>query len=359
MADIWEPIKVGDNELTNRLALAPMTRSRALPDGSPTPLMAEYYKQRAGLGLLITEGVQPSDEGQGYPFTPGLYRGEHIAGWKAVADEVHAAGSRIFAQVMHVGRMAHPANRPDGGSAVAPSPVPLESTQMFTPEGMQDAPVAREMTEADIERTIADYVHTASTSVAAGLDGIELHGANGYLINQFLSAHTNRRTDGYGGSIENRIRFAVEVASATVEAVGGHRIGIRLSPGGQVNEAGETDEYPELYLALVRELAPLGLAYLHLAFMRDVTDRDEQLIRDIRAAWPGVLILNRAGTPADRIGSDIAAGLADIESVGQLALANPDLPRRLREKLPLNEADSATFFGGTEKGYTDYPFYAD
>ncbi|GAB3969880.1 alkene reductase [Actinoallomurus acanthiterrae] len=353
MNELFEPVAVGALELPNRLVMAPMTRSRAY-DGLVTELTADYYAQRADAGLIITEGTQPSVIGQGYINTPGLHSAEQIAAWRKVTDAVHEKGGRIFAQVMHSGRIGHPVLYPDGALPVAPSAV-SSGGKLFTPEGMLEHPTPREMSVEDIAQTIEDHVSAARNAVEAGFDGVELHGANGYLIHQFLADGSNRRTDAYGGSIENRIRFAVEVAGAVTDAIGPERVGIRLSPGAAVNGITESDT-AELYPALVRALAPLGLAYVHVM---EVGDRDTT--RAIRAAWPGALILNPHAVPgplpsSPETGVDaLREGLADAISHARLWLANPDLPERIKAGGPYNEADPATFYGGDHRGYTDYP----
>jgi N-ethylmaleimide reductase len=348
MPHLWDPIALGSLQLPNRLVMAPMTRSRATPAGVPTTLNAEYYAQRAGFGLIVTEGTQPSDDGQGYIFTPGIYTDAHVAGWKGVADRVHAAGGHIFIQFMHVGRIAHPSNTPHGRQPLAPSPV-RPAGQMFTLSGLQDFPEPRALSTAEVEATIRDFRHAAASAIAAGVDGVEIHGANGYLVQQFLAENANRRTDRYGGSIENRVRFAVEVATGVAEEIGADRTGIRISPGNTFNDIVEGDSHA-LYRALVPQLAALRLGYLHVLHRGD-----EELLRWIRGAWPTTLIVNRAGRPREHIADDVESGLADMAAVGAFALANPDLVERLKTGAALNEPDPATFYGGDARGYTDYP----
>src|SRR5579859_2783357 len=262
---LWNPAVVGDITVPHRLAMSPMTRSRSTPEGVPTELNAEYYAQRASHALIITEGTQPSADGQGYPLTPGIYSEEHIAGWRKVTDAVHAADGRIFIQLMHVGRISHPDNNPHGRQPVAPSAI-KPSGVTFTAAGLQEMPAPRELTTSEVEATVHDFRRAAAAAIAAGADGVEIHGANGYLMHQFLSTNSNHRTDRYGGSIENRIRFAVEVTTAVADEIGPGRTGIRLSPGNPFNlgDITESDTH-ELYPALVQALAPLNLAYLHLA----------------------------------------------------------------------------------------------
>ncbi|HTC09048.1 MAG TPA: alkene reductase [Acetobacteraceae bacterium] len=351
--NIWTPTKVGNLAIKNRLAMAPMTRSRANPDGTPTPLAAEYYSQRAGLGLLVAEGTQPSAEGQGYIFTPGIYTDAHVEGWKQITSAVHAAGSRLFIQLMHVGRVSHPDNTPGHIRAVAPSAI-APGDQMFTLEGMKPIPEPRAMTLADIARTVRDFRNAARRAVDAGADGVEIHGANGYLIHQFFAPNANVRTDAYGGSIENRARFAIEVAKSVAEEIGAERTGIRLSPGATLGGLEEGPAGPDLYRTLVGELNKLGLAYVHLMHLGN-----DALLADIRKRWDQALIVNRPGRALQDVGSDIAVGRADLESYGRFVLSTPDFTARLKSGSPMNEPDQPTWYGGGAKGYTDYPTLAE
>ncbi|WP_394940390.1 alkene reductase [Psychromicrobium sp. YIM B11713] len=349
MSNVWDAVTVGRRELKNRLVMAPMTRNRATADGVPTPLVVEYYRQRASLGLLITEGTQPSAQGQGYMLTPGIYNDAQIEGWSRVAEAVHAEGSALYIQVMHAGRIAHPDNTQGGLQPVAPSAITPEG-HMHTLNGVKDLPTPRELSTEEIASVIEEFRTAARSAIAAGADGIELHSANGYLLHQFLSENSNQRTDQYGGSVENRARLVIEIARATAEEIGADRVGIRFSPNNGAGSTQEGAEYAETYRYLVKELAPLGLSYLHLMHIGD-----EELLEWIRANWPQKLIVNRPGRAAEDIGSDIEAGRADLESVGQLALANPDLVWRLKNGAPFNQVDQSKFFGGAAEGYTDYP----
>lgn len=349
---IWSPLDVGRMRLPHRLAMAPMTRSRAEPDGTPGPLAAEYYAQRASLGLLISEGTQPSADGQGYLATPGIHSDAHVAGWRRVADAVHARGGHLFIQLMHVGRMAHPDNTPHHRQPVAPSAI-APGQAMFTASGLQDIPTPRALSAGEVRATAQDFAAAAARAVAAGADGVEIHGANGYLIQQFLAPNANHRKDAWGGSIEGRARFALEVATAVAARIGPQRTGIRLSPGSRLGGIDEGAEGADLYRHLVAGLAELDLAYLHLAYAGDDT-----LLRDLRRLWPNALLLNRPNRPFDALGADVAAGLADVEPVARWALANPDLVERLRSGVALNEPDPATFYGGGAAGYIDYPALA-
>ncbi|MEU4653336.1 alkene reductase [Streptomyces sp. NPDC023723] len=348
---LWQPARAGELRLPHRLAMAPMTRGRSTAEGVPTELNAEYYAQRAANALIITEGTQPSADGQGYLLTPGIHSTAQVAGWRKVTDAVHAAGGRVVVQLMHVGRIAHPANTPHGRQPVAPSPV-RPAGVMFTASGPREMPRPRELSAAEIATTVGDFRRAAANAVAAGADGVEIHGANGYLLHQFLSGNANTRTDRYGGPVGNRIRFAVEVATAVAAEIGAGRTGIRLSPGNPYNDIREDDPH-ELYPALVRALAPLDLAYLHL-----IHSGDEPLLDALRALWPGALVLNRAGADLAARAKDVADGRADIVAVGAAALANPDLVDRIRSGAPLNTPDPATFYSGGATGYTDYPTHA-
>lgn len=345
---LFSPVKVGRSTLSNRLVMAPMTRSRAQADGTPGELAATYYAQRASVGLIVTEGTQPSDDGQGYLSTPGIYTDAHVAGWKKTTDAVHAKGGHVYIQLMHAGRMSHPDNTPHHRPGVAPSAI-APGTPMFTPTGMQDIPVPRALTTDEVRQTVQDFRHAARRAIEAGADGVEIHGANAYLIQQFFAPSANIRTDAYGGAIANRARFAIEVAAAVADEIGANRTAIRLSPGTAMWGIDEGAEGPDLYRHLVTELDKLGLAYLHLMHLGN-----EVLLADIRRLWKGTLIVNRPGRAREQIGADLAAGLADLEAYGQMVLANPDFVERLKTQAPMNEADRNAFFGGTAQGYTDY-----
>lgn len=354
MTDVWSPVKIGGIELPHRLAMAPMTRSRAKPDGTPGDLAPLYYAQRATMGLLISEGTQPSDDGQGYLATPGIYTDAHVAGWRKVTDAVHAAGGRLFIQLMHAGRRSHPDNTPHHRQPVAPSAI-APGEDMFTMAGMRPIPEPRELTAAEVERTVDDFAHAARRAIEAGADGVEVHGANGYLVHQFLAPDANHRTDRYGGSMEKRARFAIDVVRAVADAIGPEKTAIRLSPGIPTGGIAEGTGNDDLYRLLAAEFDRMGLAYLHLLHVRQ-----DPLLEQIRKTFRGALILNRPGRPRDRIGADVAAGLADVEALGVMALANPDLVRRLKTGAPLNDLRPALFYaGGGAEGYTDYPALDD
>ena len=300
-------------------------------------------------GILVTEGTQPSDDGQGYLTTPGIYTPAHVAGWRRITSAVHDKGGHIFIQLMHAGRMSHPDNTPHHRQAVAPSAI-APGAGMFTMTGMQDIPTPRALTTEEVRQTVADFRNAARSAIEAGADGIEIHGANAYLFQQFFAPSANKRADEYGGSIENRARFAIEVASAIAEEIGADRTAIRLSPGTKIWGIDEGAEGPDLYRYLVAELDKLGLAYLHI-----MHQGNEPLLADIRKLWHQSLILNRPGRPRDQIGTDVASGLADLEAYGQMVLANPDFVARLKTNAAKNEADPKTYYGGAAEGYTDYP----
>lgn len=355
MTTAFDPIDLSGRALSNRIAMAPMTRSRAdAPAATATDLMATYYAQRASAGLIITEGIQPSVVGQGYTNTPGLHSAEQVDAWQRVTDAVHAEGGTIFAQLMHTGRIGHPSLLPEELIPVAPSAV-AAAGQVFTYEGPQDYVAPAALDQAGIAQTIADYADAASNAIAAGFDGVEIHGANGYLIHQFLAPNTNLRIDSWGGSAANRTRFGIEVATAVSEAIGGHRTGFRISPGNPYNDIAETDpaDVLETYATLIAGLAQLDLAYLHLL---EGPDRD--LTTRLRKDWPTAFILNPFTQP-EATGPNALAliedGTADLISFGALFLANPDLPARLAVGGPYNAPDAATFYGGDHHGYTDYP----
>ncbi|MGW5688909.1 alkene reductase [Nonomuraea sp. NPDC003754] len=356
MSELLKPVTVGHLDLPNRLIMAPMTRSRAR-GGLVDKLTAEYYGQRAGAGLIITEGTHPCVLGQGYIDAPGLHSPEQTAAWRTVTDEVHRRGGRIFVQLMHAGRIGHPCLYPHGELPLAPSPIPSGEC-LYTPQGLLEHPTPRHMTMDDIACAIEEFVTAARYAMDAGFDGVELHGASGHLIHQFLSDNTNRRADAYGGSVQRRIRFAVEVVQAVSDAIGPARTGIRVSPGITYNGMKESDS-EILYRELARALAPYGLAYLH------VSENDTRGITQLlRAEWPGSLVLNphpRSGAEPATVQEGVEAlraELADAISFGQLWLANPDLAARVEAGGPYGTADPATFYGGDHRGYTDYPTLA-
>jgi N-ethylmaleimide reductase len=347
-SNLWTPLKVGALELPHRLVMAPMTRARSTPEGVPTEMNATYYAQRASMALIITEGTQPSDDGQGYPLTPGIYRDDHVAGWRLVTDAVHDAGGLIVIQLMHVGRIAHPLNTPHGRQPVAPAAV-RPSGLMFTSDGPLEMPEPRELSVREIRVIVDEHRRAATAAMTAGADGVEVHAANGYLAHQFLSNNVNLRNDDYGGSVQRRIRFAVELVDAVATEIGRDRTGVVISPGNNLNDIVE-DDIEVLYGVLVRALSSLQPAYLNLSYKGD-----GDLVEFIRLNWPGVLFLNRGDADLETRLLDVESGLADAVTVGTHALANPDLVARLRSGAPLNVADRSTFYGGSERGYLDYP----
>ncbi|MCD0442125.1 alkene reductase [Glycomyces sp. A-F 0318] len=356
---LFAPARLGSLELPNRLVMAPMTRNRAEDDGTPPPLMAEYYAQRAGAGLIVTEAAIPAQVGITTPNVTGIYTERQVEGWRGIAEAVHAAGGRIVMQIEHGGRVGHRDN--SGLDPVAPSPIALPGG-IHTPSGRREAPVPREMTTAEIRATAAAFAAAARSGVRAGFDGVEVHAANGYLLHQFLADGTNRRTDEYGGSVANRIRFVLEVVRAVAAEIGAERTGIRLSPGNTVNGITESDA-EALYPALLEALAPLGLAYVHLAY----ADPGLAMFAAIRRRWTGTLIANPVLGPALPIPEDgglakarelVEAG-ADLVSLGRAFLANPDLVERLRTGAPLNPVrEEGLEYTGGPNGYTDYPTLA-
>lgn len=358
MSLLFSKTQLGSLSLQNRIVMAPLTRSRAIGN-VPNELMAQYYSQRASVGLIITEGTSPSPNGLGYARIPGVFSDAQIAGWKLTSSAAHAGGAKIFMQLMHCGRIAHPLNLPKGARILAPSAV-ADSGQMWTDaQGMQPEPEPQAMSEADIKLTIEEYAQAARNAVAAGFDGIELHGANGYLLEQFIRPNTNIRTDGYGGSIENRSRFVLEVADAAIKAIGRDKVGIRISPFGIFNNM---PLYPQMeadYTYLARQLNERGLLYIHLV---DHSSTGAPQIPDsmkatLRKMSNCALILSGGYDPV-RAENDLKANRCDLIAVGKQVLANPDLPKRWQTSAPLNEPDMSTFYTPGPKGYTDYPALA-
>lgn len=355
---LFEPFSLRTLPLRNRMVMAPMTRNRALGN-QPNALMAEYYAQRATIGLLITEGTSPSPDGLGYARIPGLFTQEHVAGWRLTTNAVHARGGRIFVQLMHTGRASHVDNLPPGARIVSSVATPLGADIYTDTHGNQKASSPHALTAEEIAATVAEYAHSATLAIEAGFDGIELHGANGYLIEQFLNANLNTRTDGYGGSAAARNRFAVEIARATVAAIGADRVAIRLSPYGAFNEMGAFDEVEPQYLALARELGTMGLVYLHLV---DHSSMGAPAVpvafkTASRQAFGGTFIAS-GGLDRAKAEQVLADGDADLVAFGRPALANPDLVERLQGNIALNAPDFSTFYTPGEKGYTDYPVTA-
>lgn len=351
---LFSPYQLGNLQLQNRTVMAPMTRSRALGN-VPQPIMATYYAQRAEAGLIITEGTSPSPNGLGYARIPGLYNAAQVAGWKLVTDAVHRAGSRIFVQLMHTGRVGATQNLPAGAEILGPSAIAAPGEMWTDSAGMQPHPVPKVMSEADIERTLEEYVHSAKLAVEAGFDGIELHGANGYLIEQFLNVGSNQRTDAWGGSVANRIRFAVEAARRTALAIGPEKVGIRISPYGVFNGSVPDAETDAVYLALAAALSELKLLYIHTVDHSGMgaPKPKPELIRQIRSTFKGRLILS-GGYDRQRAEADLKEGHGDLIAFGTKFLANPKLVTKLKTGAALNAPDPKTFYTPDEKGYTDY-----
>jgi N-ethylmaleimide reductase len=356
---LFEKFSSRSLQLANRMVMAPMTRSRATPAHTPDAPMATYYGQRATAGLIVTEGTSPSANGLGYPRIPGLYDSAQVDGWKAVTGAVHDRGGKIFVQLMHCGRVAHVANLPAGAEVLGPDAQACPG-QMFTDSlGMQPHSTPRAMSEADLAHAVQEYATAAKLALEAGFDGVELHGANGYLIEQFLNPLVNLRTDGHGGSIEGRNRLAIEIARATVAAIGRERVGIRLSPYGVFNGTGEFPEVQAQYLVLAGSLSSLGLLYIHLvdhsAMGAPPVPADFKL--KLRAGFDGLFILS-GGFDHASAEQALRDKRGDLIAFGRPFLANPDLVARMRKDAPLNAPDMATFYVPGAKGYTDYPTLA-
>ena len=353
---MFAPVSLGPLTLKNRFVMSPMTRSRAVEASTPNDLMALYYGQRAGAGLIVTEGTAPSPNGTGYARIPGIWSEAQVEGWRKVTAAVHARGGRIFVQLMHTGRVGHPLNLPAGGEVLAPSAVAAEGMMYTDAQGMLPHPVPRAMTGADVRAAIDEYVQASRNAIAAGFDGVELHGANGYLMEQFLSPDTNQRNDPWGGSIDKRQTFVVEIAKAVAWAIGGERVGIRLSPYGVNAGMKPYPEIEETYRTLVPRLAETGIQYIHLVdhSAMGAPEVPAALKLALREAWPRTYIA-AGGFDRESAEAAVREGRADLVAFGRGFLANPDLVARLERGLPLNAPDFATFYTPGPKGYTDYP----
>lgn len=353
---LFQPFSVGAIRVPNRIVMAPLTRSRAdARTLAPRAMNAEYYAQRASAGLIIAEATQIMPEGQGYAWTPGIYSDEQIAGWRLVTDAVHARGGRIVLQLWHVGRISHPDLQPGGALPVAPSAVKPEG-QAFTETGFKPHVTPRAMEIDEIRATVAQYGKAAENARAAGFDGVEVHGANGYLLDQFMRDKTNLRTDDYGGSIENRARFLLEATQAAANAIGADRVGVRLSPLSPFNDISDSNPGP-LFTYAVERLSELGVAYIHLIEGETQGDRAPAGGFDLgglRKAFKGAYIGNNNYDPA-LAAERVSSGAVDLVAFGRPFIGNPDLVERIREGVKLAQPDKATFYGGDEKGYTDYP----
>ncbi len=347
---LFTPVALGALDLPNRIIMAPMTRDRAGPGDVPTDLMVEYYRQRASAGLIITEGVQPSAEGKGYWRTPGIYTEEQIDGWAKIAEAVHAEGGKIVMQLMHTGRVVVPANRGYAADIIAPSALPCPD-KVPGPDGVPaDCGMPRAMTVDDIRRVADEFGQAAINTRAAGIDGVELHCASGYLINQFLNSASNRRDDEFGGDIEGRIAFPVMILSALATAIGGDRVGFRISPGNPYNGMDSADPEPQ-FAAFVAAANALGLAYVHVIDM--ALDAFDTLAM-VRRNWSGPIITNN-NLKVEGAAALLNDGKAEAVSFGRAFIANPDLPERIRQRAELTKPDYAHLYTGEEKGYTDYP----
>ncbi len=353
-ADLFEPFQLGDLTLANRMVMAPMTRNRAGENGAVPPMMVTYYRQRASAGLIITESVPVSPEGVGYPATPGIHTEAQAASWRGVTDAVHAAGGHVFVQLQHCGRISHPSLLPDNATPVAPSAL-RPAGQAVTYTGMQDFVTPRALETREIPGIVAQFKHGAEMAKRAGFDGVEIHGANGYIIDQFLRDDSNRRTDAYGGSVRNRMRLLNEILDAVCAVWPARRVGVRLSPENGFNSMADSD--PQAHFGyFMEQLSPRGLAYVHVLEGDMLTKASKLDYGVLRARFSGAYIANN-GYDLVRAQMAIRRGAADLIAIGIPFLANPDLVRRYRENLPLNAADPSTFYGGSEAGYTDYPFY--
>ncbi len=367
---LFEPLQLGRHTLNNRVVLPPLTRSRSTQPGNiANALMATYYQQRAGAGLMVTEGTQIEPRGQGYAWTPGIYSPEQIEGWRKVTDAVHAQGNIIFAQLWHVGRVSHTSLQPDGAAPVAPSAIAANNVKVFIETGpgsgtLAEPSMPRALTTAEVKELVQLYAQAARNALSAGFDGVELHCANGYLVNQFISEHSNQRDDEYGGSLHNRLRFLREIVAAVAEVVGADRLGVRFAPLFASTEEDrvymglvETDSH-NTYIEAIKVLEEAGIAYLSIAEADwdNAPELSDDFRREVRQTFSGRIIYAGRYT-VERGVKTLAAGLGDLIAFGRPFIANPDLPQRIANGWPLNPVDPATMYGGTAEGYTDYPVY--
>ncbi|SDU18805.1 N-ethylmaleimide reductase [Verrucomicrobium sp. GAS474] len=353
---LFTPLRLGAVEMPNRLLMAPLTRMRAGPGRMPTLSMAEYYTQRAKAGLIVSEATAISQQGTGCPNTPGIYTDGQIAGWEGVVKSVHMAGGRIFLQLWHMGRISHPSFQPEGGLPVAPSAIAPQSGQALTESGLQSYVTPRALETKELPGIVAQYAAAAKNAWRAGFDGVEIHNANGYLLDQFLRDGTNHREDEYGGSVENRSRLTLEVTEAVTKIWGADRVGIRFSPGGVFNDMRDSDPLAT-FSHVLHELNRFGLAYAHLIVSTEEDIRHGAVpvpLATLRKEFHGPLIIANGFTRMTATQA-LLEGVADAVAFGRLFIANPDLPHRFQLNAPLNSPDESTFYGGTEKGYTDYP----
>lgn len=356
MSILFKPTQLGDLTLPNRVLMAPLTRNRSQSDGTPKSMAEVYYNQRAAAGLIISEATQISDMGKGYKDTPGIHRDDHVKGWRKIVDAVHAGGGRIFCQLWHVGRISHVSLLPEGRSPVSSSAVRAD-TQTFTENGFEDCSEPVSLTKEQIKETLDDYETAARCAHEAGFDGIEVHSANGYLLDQFLQDGVNQRDDNYGGSIENRMRLLSEVLDRVTGIYPANRVGVRVSPLGQANDISDSD--PEaLFSAVYKMLSDRKLAYLHAVesfYGSDTSEEERNLLRRLRKLYDGFYIGN-GSYDGPKAAKAIQYGEADAITFGRPFIANPDLPLRILRGGPFNEPNEDTFYGGDETGYTDYPF---
>lgn len=353
---LFSPYRLGGVELKNRIVMAPMTRSRAAEGNAPSELVAQYYAQRSGAGLIITEGTSPSPNGLGYPRIPGIFSEEQIEGWRKVTAGVHKEDSKIFLQLMHTGRVAHALNLPNGAEVIAPSEKTV-SGEMYTDEqGPQPHTAPRKMTAHDIEVAIKEHADAAKNAIAAGFDGVEIHGANGYLIEQFINPNINDREDAYGGAIENRARFLLQVTEEIIKAIGKDKTGVRLSPYGAFNDTGAFDTVDETYEYIAQKLDRLGVAYLHIVDHSSMgaPEVPAKLKDKLRAIFRNTYILS-GGYDKARAEADLRTNKGDLVAFGKPFISNPDLVERIRMDFPLAEPDPGTFYTPGEEGYVDYP----
>lgn len=366
MTSLFDTLKVGELTLPNRIIMAPLTRMRSRQPGNiPTALNAEYYAQRASAGLIISEATQVSQQGQGYPATPGIHTPEQVAGWKLVTDAVHKANGRIFLQLWHVGRISHPSHQPDGALPVAPSAIAAANSGTYTAD-WKPTPIMtpHALETSEIPGIVTDFKRGAENAKVAGFDGVEVHGANGYLLDEFLQDGSNQRTDSYGGSIENRARLLLEVVDVAIAVWGKGRVGVRLSPFGTFNDMKDSDPV-KLFTYVLEQLSKRGIAYAHLIEPRataagggeGVWAEAPSTSSLFRKAFNGVF-LSAGGYSADTAKDTVASGSADAVVFGRYFISNPDLPERIKAGVPFTPYDRSTFYGGAEKGYTDYPFAA-
>lgn len=356
---LFDAYDLGNLRLQNRTVMSPMTRSRAVEHNTPNALMAEYYGQRSSAGLIVTEGTSPSPNGLGYARIPGLYNAEQVKGWRLVTDAIHRGGAKVFVQLMHTGRVSHQANLPAGAQVIGPMAVQCPGEMWTDGAGMLPHTTPKAMTVADIQSTIGEFVRSAELAIEAGFDGVELHSANGYLPEQFLNANVNQRTDDYGGSAAGRNRFVIEIAKATVKAIGASHVGIRLSPFGVFNTTGPFDGMEAQYLALVKEMSALRLAYLHVLdhSAMGAPPVPAEYKAQLRAAFAGTLIA-AGGFDGHTAEQTLQAKHADLIAFGRPFLSNPDLVARMKNGAELAPPDMSTFYTPGPKGYTDYPALA-